>query len=370
MSKDENQNDDNQDLEEKKDDAAQEGVSEPEDDLDENEEGDASEGSSIFKSKGLLVLGLIIFVGLLFFAQQYLHFGDDKDQKEVSHTHDGSGAPVIPAVQPKTAPSVSAKNAHKDLHKKDIPHTHGDSQGAVAQPSVKAVPESAPVDSVHGMPVQDDKEIEEVVRKYIESNPEVVAKALQNLNEKMSKDRDVKSKSYLKDNMEKITSNRPYLGNSKGNTKIVEFFDYKCSYCRRSHIVLERVLKDYPDVKLILQPVPVLGKNSAEAVRASLSVWKLFPDHFEKFHEDLINSPTIDDNSILDIARKHGLSTDALTKEMKSQDIQKLVNENLEIAQNVGMRGVPTFIVKGELVPGSLSYEGFKDLLGDSKSRK
>jgi protein-disulfide isomerase len=232
------------------------------------------------------------------------------------------------------------------------------------------VPKSAPVDSVHGMPVKDDQDIKEVVRKYIEENPEVVAKALQNLNQKMSKDRESKSKNFIKDNIQDITTGRPYLGNPKGSVTIVEFFDYKCSYCRRSHIVLERVLKDYPEVKLVLQPVPVLGKNSAEAVRAALAVWKLSPSHFDKFHEDLINSATIDDDSILAIARKHGISTDALIKEMGSENIQKLVNDNLEIAQNVGMRGVPTFIVKGELVPGSLSYEGFKDLLDSPVSQK
>ena len=128
-------------------------------------------------------------------------------------------------------------------------------------------------------------------------------------------------------------------------------------------------MKEYPSVKLILLPIPMLGKNSADAVRGSAAVWNLSRKHFSDFHEALINSPSIDDNTISTIAAKLGIASESLSKEMKSPEVQKMIDENLGIAQHAGVRGVPTFIIDGELVPGSLSYEGFKEIL-DRRSLK
>lgn len=330
----------------------------------EEKELDGSEGegeSSGFKSKGILILGLIVFIAALFAVQEYVHFDSMfKDKKKVKHVHKNMPSAAVPLPGAHSDASHKEAKEHIDLHKKDIPHTH-------EVDSHQGLP--TPVESVKAVTDKDDQHIKEVVGKYIEENPEVVAKALQSLTEKMSKERDNNSKSFIKNNMQKIVSGRPWLGNPHGSVVIVEFFDYKCTYCKKSNVVLEKILKDYPQAKLVLQPVPVLGKNSESAVKAALAVWKISPKHFEHFHEDLINSPTIDEHSILAVARKNGISTDALTKEMESEEVKKIVNDNLSNARSIGMKGVPTFIVKGELVPGSLSYEGFKEILGKSNSQ-
>jgi protein-disulfide isomerase len=320
---------------------------------DTSENSGEEENSGGFKpSKGMIIGGLIVFVIILFAAQEYIHFGD-KDHKGPHDTNKGDShkqvkpatvAPKLPA--PASSPRTNA--VHSSVHS-------GDS----------IVPENSPMPSHK----QNKKDIEKIIGQYIENNPEIVAKALQNLNAKMDKQREGNTKNYLKNNMNKITESKIYLGNPNGKNIIVEFFDYKCSYCRRSHLVMERVMKEYPSVKLVLLPIPMLGKNSAEAVRGAAAVWNLSRKHFSDFHESLINSPSIDDNTISTIAAKLGISSESLAKEMKSPEIQKMIDENLGIAQHAGVRGVPTFIIGGELVPGSLSYEGFKEIL-DRRSLK
>jgi protein-disulfide isomerase len=320
------------------------------------------ESSSGFKvNRGFIIIGLILFVMTLFWVQRYVHFGDSnyKSKKNISeeqqlpaHSSDQSqtvGDGVMPNNQPASVPSA-------------VP----------AMPSVNPPAGPAVVSSSMNsdLSMQDKKQIESIVQKYIEANPEVIAEALQNLNSKASKAKDIKSKDYIKNNISQMISASPYLGNVNGDLVIVEFFDYKCSYCRRSNIILERVLKDYPNVKVVLKVVPVLGQNSSDAARASLAVWSMSPQNFARFHEDLINSANIDLESIKSVARKVGISADALVKAMNNPSIQALVNSNLDAAQNVGMRGVPTFIVAGELVPGSLSYEAFKDLLDKANAKK
>jgi|GEM_PF-2258789 len=358
-----------------------------------NEQLEQEGGSKI--TKGMLIIGLIIFVAVLFGIQKYIHFDkNDRHPADPKHASLKNEAPSDNAIMPDAAKmheehgndvthqhgatansAVPAPDATKQIRIESAPAPLPSNEAAVPTvPIESAVPTStAPVAAPHSVAAptatdnnlvaKNDKQVEEVVRKYIESNPEVVAKALQNLNAKMSKDRDGKSKDYIKNNIQKIYAGKPYLGNPAGKSVVVEYFDYKCSYCRRSHLVLERVIKDYPDVKVVLVPVPVLGQNSAEAARAAVAVWILSPANFATFHENLINSPTISLDTILAIARKIGLSTDALTAKMNSPEVEALINENLDSAQGIGMKGVPTFIVNEELIPGSLSYEGFKEEL-------
>ena len=307
------------------------------------------ENSGGFKpSKGMIIAGLIVFVVVLFGVQEYIHFGD-KDHKGTEHSKK--------ATVPQQAKPVTA--APKLPAPASSPRTSSMHSGESIVPSAPAQPH-----------VQSKKQIEQIIDKYIEQNPEIVAKALQNLNAKMDKQRESSSKNYLKDNLSKIVENQIYLGNPNGKNVVVEFFDYKCSYCRRSHLVMERVLKDYPSVKLILVPIPMLGKNSAEAARGAVAVWNLSRKHFSDFHEALINSQSIDEHTVNSIAAKLGISSESLSKEMKSPEVQKAVERSLGIAQNVGIRGVPTFVVDGELVPGSLSYEGFKEILNKHASKR
>ena len=354
MSDEKNSNDENEEMNQAP--KENEGMDQEEDMKSEDMTTQPEMGGGFKITKGMIILGLIVFVGALFAVQKYIHFGDmmhhdHKSMKEEGGHDAGMHGSTEGTVdhgmpqQPTAMPGNSMPMA---------------SSGAVSMESPM----------MKGLSLKDKKEIESIIKQYIESNPEIVAEALQNLNNKMTKDKESKSKDFLKTNIVKLTANRPYLGNSSNNLVVVEFFDYKCSYCRRSNSVLERIMKEYPDVKVVLETVPVLGQNSGEAVRAAIAVWRLAPTHFAKFHDDLINSPTIDESSIFSVARKQGISTDALKKEMGNPAVQALVNENLDMAQQVGMRGVPTFIVDGDVVPGSLSYEALKELLDKAKAKR
>jgi len=369
--KDENNQQDNS---MQKDDMIKDQSQMPEEQSNEPENMQEPDSGSGFKiNRGFIILGLILFVMVLFGIQKYIHFGDSNykskkimaeeqqlpehnaDQPRMLPSSDASNNAQQPATAPAVAPSI-------------MPSTNNVAAGTPSDmpPSGAAI---ATGDAMNGSG-QNQKQIQDMIQKYIQDNPEVIAQALQNMNAKATKAKEMQSKDYVQNNIAQMTSGRPYLGNANGNLVIIEFFDYKCSYCKRAHLTLERVLKDYPDAKLVLEAVPVLGQSSGDAARASLAAWSVSPQNFARFHEDLLNSPNMDLEAIKAIARKDGISSDALVKTMNSPSIQNMVNSNLDIAQNVGMRGVPTFIVDGVLVPGSLSYEAFKDLLDKARNKK
>lgn len=54
-------------------------------------------------------------------------------------------------------------------------------------------------------------------------------------------------------------ADNPVLGNPKGDITIVEYFDYQCPYCKKISPVLDQVISDDKNVRLVLKDWPILG---------------------------------------------------------------------------------------------------------------
>src|SRR6185295_1294162 len=65
--------------------------------------------------------------------------------------------------------------------------------------------------------------------------------------------------------------NDPVAGNKKGNITIVEFFDYQCSHCSNMTPVLQKIIKQNPNVRVVYKEYPIRGMISEYAARAALA---------------------------------------------------------------------------------------------------
>ena len=61
------------------------------------------------------------------------------------------------------------------------------------------------------------------------------------------------------------------------------------------------------------------------------------------------------------------MNKESLTKEMQSAEINKVLDGNKELAGKIGLRGVPTYIINGQLAPGTVNADVLKALLTQSK---
>ena len=51
-------------------------------------------------------------------------------------------------------------------------------------------------------------------------------------------------------------------GSDSGVT-VVEFFDYRCGYCKRAESAVTKVLAAHPEVRFIFKEFPILGPESS-----------------------------------------------------------------------------------------------------------
>tara|TARA_B100001057_G_scaffold127173_1_gene126165 strand:- start:1762 stop:2481 length:720 start_codon:yes stop_codon:yes gene_type:complete len=150
-----------------------------------------------------------------------------------------------------------------------------------------------------------------------------------------------------------IKNENLFLGNKNGKDIIIEFFDYNCGYCKRSFPEIMELVSENKNIKVILKELPVLGESSILASKASIASQK--QNKYFEFHQELINfSGLISLSDIKKISKELGINFEQLQKDMNSDDTILLINESYRLADLIGVRGTPAFIINNDLIPGAI----------------
>ncbi|HJZ15903.1 MAG TPA: thioredoxin domain-containing protein, partial [Stellaceae bacterium] len=85
------------------------------------------------------------------------------------------------------------------------------------------------------MPTEQREAIEGIIRDYLLHNPDVLIEALHGAEDKLNREADAKAAKVLSDQRREIFDDpaTPVGGNPRGDVTIVEFFDYRCPYCKQ-----------------------------------------------------------------------------------------------------------------------------------------
>jgi len=153
-----------------------------------------------------------------------------------------------------------------------------------------------------------------------------------------------------------------FLGNKEGKTVIIEFFDYNCGYCKRSFPELMDLISNDSDIKVILKELPVLGESSILASKYAIAAQK--QNKYFEMHQELINfSGQISTNDIKNISKTIGINFEQLKTDMNHDETILLIRENYRLADLIGVRGTPAFIINKKLIPGAIGKNEMVKLL-------
>jgi len=81
----------------------------------------------------------------------------------------------------------------------------------------------------------------------------------------------VQAANLLIELLEPTDTDTPVAGNPNGDVSLVEFFDYRCPYCKQVEPSLEGLLKEYPKLRIVHKAFPLLGEDSVFATRLDLA---------------------------------------------------------------------------------------------------
>ncbi|MHA1151704.1 MAG: DsbA family protein [Alphaproteobacteria bacterium] len=213
--------------------------------------------------------------------------------------------------------------------------------------------------------------IEQIVRDYLLAHPEVMIQSLTEYQQRQKVAEKQRQQESVAASLPALTqdSDAPVLGNPDGDVTIVEFFDYKCPYCKRVAGTLKDVVAADGNIRLVMKEFPILGPQSIKAARAALAVAK--QGKYEEFHWALMIEPgDMTDPHIRRIARGVGVDVDRMMADMESPEIQAMIKRNNDLAQTLQITGTPAFVVGKTLVPGAIDRKTLEHLVAQARAKE
>lgn len=202
------------------------------------------------------------------------------------------------------------------------------------------------------------------IERYIRAHPEVIEQSLQGLLAKREAELKERHKAALATKQDELLHDptSPVSGNPKGEITLVEFYDYRCGFCKKAAPAVTELQKIDPRIRVVYKDFPILGELSELAAKAALA--SQAQGKHQAFHEALLASHAdMSKEAILKIAGSVGLDTKRLEADMTNPKWQAVIDRNRTLARELGISGTPGFIVGNELVPGWLDLNGLKELI-------
>ncbi len=163
----------------------------------------------------------------------------------------------------------------------------------------------------------------------------------------------------------------PVKGDKNAPVTIAEFSDFQCPYCAKIQPTLKEVLKAYPkEVKLVFKQFPLsFHAQARNAVKASLAAgeqgkfWEMHDLIFENY-----NNLTLE--KFMEFAKRLGLDTGKFNSDFGSNKYENKIQEDMDLAQRVGVRGTPTLFINGRMMSGGRDVNDFKEMIGQALKEK
>jgi protein-disulfide isomerase len=218
------------------------------------------------------------------------------------------------------------------------------------------------------LPTDKDTALQQAIHDYILAHPETLIESLQRAKIKQEQNLAAVIKSrivaFRKDLVD--DPNAPVLGNPAGDVTLVEFFDYRCPYCRQVEPWLQTLIKEDPGVRIVQKEFPILGPASVYAAHVAIAALK--QGKHTEFHNALMaKKGNIDEAIILQVAEAAGLDINRIKVDMNSPDVDAEIERSTDIAKALHLSGTPAFIIGTELVPGATDLATFKSMVEDAR---
>ncbi|WP_223296206.1 DsbA family protein [Shewanella halifaxensis] len=150
----------------------------------------------------------------------------------------------------------------------------------------------------------------------------------------------------------------PWKGAEKPQVTMVYFTDFNCPYCKKLEPELDKLMAEYPQLKIIVKMVPLQGQSSVEAVDFAQRVWLNEPAKFLKLKDTLMAAPRRLDRQTLAKAAAMTKTSQWLTQAEKS--ISPAISDNLELMRGLRIGGTPSMVIGEQIIVGLVPFERLK----------
>jgi protein-disulfide isomerase len=199
--------------------------------------------------------------------------------------------------------------------------------------------------------------------------PEVIYEAIQELQKRQQAAEAARQQATIAERGDELFRHPgdPFAGSADADVTLVEFFDYRCGYCRNMAGSLRTLVADDPHLRFVFKELPVLGPDSVVAAKAAMAASRLDHGKYYDFHMALMQSKDLGLEAVLALAAAKGYDREAVEAEMGAAWIQERLDANQALAESLGISGTPSFVVGKTLIPGAVDVGRLAQLVQDER---
>jgi protein-disulfide isomerase len=142
----------------------------------------------------------------------------------------------------------------------------------------------------------------------------------------------------------------PDKGPENAPVTITEFADYECPYSARNEATIARLMNAYPGkVRVVFKHLPLVSihHNAMLAAKAAAAAQK--QGKFWEMQEKLFtNQNALGEQQIKQYAQEIGLDLTKFEADIKSAEVQKQVQDDIDLANKLQINGTPALFVNGK----------------------
>lgn len=229
---------------------------------------------------------------------------------------------------------------------------------------------SLPARAEEALTPAQEQAVRDLLRQELQDHPELVLDAIRQLQARDRERSEERHRDLIRLHQDEIAGDTEdfVAGNPKGDVTLIEFFDYRCPYCKAMAEPLQNLLNKDGNIRLVLKEFPILGANSTLASKASLAARP--QGHYLAFHQALLAyKGDLDEKAILSVARSVGI--DAAKMKARSDDaaVDAKIARNVDLGRSLELDGTPAFIIGDKLIPGAVDLPTLEQAIAEARKK-
>jgi protein-disulfide isomerase len=198
----------------------------------------------------------------------------------------------------------------------------------------------------------DDAVFGQRVHTYLMAHPEVIREAA----EKLSQNERMAALKASTDAIDKYRGQlerdpRDFVANPNGRVTVVEFFDYRCGYCKLAAPEVVSLIEQNPDVRFVFKEFPIFGEVSDTAAKVALT--RQAKAKGVELYKSLMAEKALDDAALDRHLAAVGIDAAAARKDAQHPLIERQILDTHALAEAMKIEGTPAFIVGNTMIPGA-----------------
>ena len=203
-----------------------------------------------------------------------------------------------------------------------------------------------------------------IIEDFIRNNPEIVRDTLIALAAREEAERKQTGLAKVRDDQ-----GDPVMGNANGTITLYEFSDYNCGYCKRVFEPIQQLVRDNPDVRLVIKEFPILSQSSLVAAKAAIA--SEMQGKFDDYHIAMMTyRGQITDAVVMRMAAQAGVDIEQLKSDMESPKTMAIIQRTREAAAALEINGTPGLVVGDTVVPGAIGLDELVKLIADERNKQ